>query len=290
MPEYPVFEVKLLLEALANKAGVRTFDKRGFEIISQGMSKETSPTGVEITPRYLREQIFDKLNKALEAKEVKVSYSQDYIDTLTDHLHFNSFTTFQRAVKNIQKALTKMEIKRSADYELAVVHHPDEPTNLEEIRRLLNTSDFKVLWLDVKEKEEILGRLNNVALTIVLLSNKLTTNALQNNLPDNIAQPTSPFLLYDLSGNAQPINPTLPSEWQAKPVLELGSLSILLGLLQVILESNKLAENPTKDDDVASTNPNDTGTIIQGDNTRIKGKYVSGRDMHIVINKLKKND
>lgn len=290
MPEYPVFEVQLLLEALANKAGVRSFDKRGFETISEGFNKDTSPTGVEITSRYLKEQIFDKLNKALEAKEVKVSYNQDYIDTLTDHLHFNSFTTFQRAVKNIQKALTKMEINRGADYEIAVVHHGDVPTNLEEIRRLLDSSDFKVLWLDVKEKEEVKQQLQNVALTIILLSNKLTLNILKSNLPASIAHPKAPFLLYNPEASTQPIKPTLPSEWQAKPVLDQSGLSILLGLLQVIIESNRFVEKPPKMDGVPSPNPNDTGTIIQGDNTRIKGKYVSGRDMHIVINKLKKNE
>lgn len=290
MPEYPVFEVQLLLEALANKAGVRSFDKRGFEIISEGFNKDTSPTGVEITSRYLKEQIFDKLNKALEAKEVKVSYSQDYIDTLTDHLHFSSFTTFQRAVKNIQKALTKMEIKRGADYEIAVVHHGDEPTNLEEIRRLLDSSDFKVLWLDVKEKEEVRQQLQNVALTIILLSNKLTFNLLKSNLPDNIAKPKAPFLLYDPATSTLPINPSLPIVWQTKPVLDQSSLSILLGLLQVIIETNNPVEKPQKRDEIPSASPSDTGTVIQGDNTRIKGKYVSVGSMHIVINKLKKND
>lgn len=290
MPEYPVFEVQLLLEALANNAGVRSFDKRGFEIISEGFNKDTSPTGVEITSRYLKEQIFDKLNKALAAKEVKVSYSQDYIDTLTDHLHFNSFTTFQRAVKNIQKTLTKLEINRNADYEIAIVHHGDEPTNLEEIRRLLESSDFKVLWLDVKEKEEVKQQLENVALTIILLSNKLTLNLLKSNLPANIAKPKAPFLLYDPAASTLSINPTLPSEWQAKPVLDQSSLSILLGLLQVIIETNHPVEKLQKMDEVPSVSSRDAGTVIQGDNTRIKGKYVSGRDMHIVINKHKKND
>ena len=276
MPEYPVFEVQLLLEALAHRAGVRSFDKRGFEIISEGFSKETSPTGVEISPRYLKDQIFDKLSKAHQAKEAKVNCSQDYIDTLTYKLHFNSFTTFQRAVKNIQKALTKMEIKRGTDYEIAVVHYPDEPTNLEEIRRLLDSTDFKVLWLDVKQKEEVQQQLQNVDLTIILLSNKLTLNMLKSNLPASIAQPKAPFLLYDPEASTQPINSTLPFEWQAKPVLDQSGLSILLGLLQVIIESSNLIEKPQKMEGVPSSNPNDTGTIIQGDNTH-KGEICIGQ-------------
>lgn len=289
MPKYSVFEIQLLLETMAYKAGAEAFDKGGFDTISAQMDPKESPYEIDITSRYLKEQIYDRVQKAMHDKQKVINFSQSYIDTLSAFLNFQSFHSFQRSVDGLQKALSKVSFKSNATYQFLIISHPDDHPKLEEISQLIARAGNNAFWVDFRDKELLKQKLGESSIAIVVLSNNLSISAVEKDLPDKAASPEIPIFLYDQETQKLPIDQTLPSEWQVKPILNQYNLAIALSLFKIHSEG-KLTHEPDTTPKAQHLNPTESGTIITGANTRIKGKYISGRDMHINIQKKTKDN
>lgn len=130
MAQFPTTDISILLDASAYKAGVNDFDIGGFSRFADFLKGCPSDFGVTISERYLKEQLYDKIEKARNNGDGSIGLSQAYVDTLSQALGFNSFKAFNRFLDkqkdNLKKGKTDFpelkyivgddsELKRLAD-------------------------------------------------------------------------------------------------------------------------------------------------------------------------------
>ncbi|MEQ9262855.1 MAG: hypothetical protein RLP14_06815 [Owenweeksia sp.] len=284
MPDYPVFDVNVLLETLAKEAGVPKLDKGGLDILSRQLRAKGNPYDVKISARYLKERLCDRLQQAVDDDQPLIDLSQAYIDSISHFLGFNSFTAFQKAQNSLQQWLPGVQSPKPEDRKILVIHGGKDRNQPEEIKRLTEQIEVPVIWISMEGKEEIRQQISDASLVLCALGDLKDLDRIESFLPGETQTNPPPVFLYSLGGNAS-LEKSLPVRWQEKPLLNRPRLNMVLTLFEVGLEDKKDRESePT----IGPTGPHlkNSGAIVGGKH-KFKGKYQNVGTMNITINKNK---
>ena len=166
MPDYPVFDVNLLLETLAIQVGVPKLDKGGLDKISRQIRAKGNPYEVNISARYLKERLYDRLQKAVDEGQPLMDISQAYIDSISYFLGFNSFTAFQKAWNSLQEWLPGTADGISEAQKVVIIHREKDGKQLEEIKQLTDQLEEPALWIRPEDAAEIPEQVPNASLVL----------------------------------------------------------------------------------------------------------------------------
>ncbi len=283
MPDYPVFDVNILLQTLAKKVGVPKFDKGGFDKISRQLRTRGNPYEIKISARYLKERVYNRLQEAIESGQPLIDISQAYIDSLSYFLGFNSFTAFQKSKNQLKEWFPNSSQPKPDGQKVLVIQQGKDREQFKGIEQLTEQMEESVLWLspdDLTVPEQI----EQASLVLWVFNKAQDLDRIESILPDDSQKKRPPFFLYS-SGNDGSLQKELPLPWQQRPLLDQQTLGIALCLMQTDLEDEEDREENT-DEYKEGIRLKKSGAIIGGQH-KFKGKYQNVGTMNITINKNK---
>jgi len=178
MPAYPVNQIQTLLESTIFKSGFTRFDKYAIKAISKDITKGYNPFGVRISPRYLKESIWEQLQSAVENGQETIGYNPNYVDTFCNYIGFNSFKVFRESHNEITKTLLALYSNNAND--LSIMEGSKNSTQLNELNSLLEKNNIK----STNHKsnggavQSIIKR--NPSLAMIVFSTQLTETDIEN--------------------------------------------------------------------------------------------------------------
>ncbi|HBF20235.1 MAG TPA: hypothetical protein DDW81_09055 [Cryomorphaceae bacterium] len=284
MPDYSVFDVNLLLETLAIQVGVPKLDKGGLDKISRQIRARGNPYEVNISARYLKERLYDRLQKAVDEGQPLLDISQAYIDSISYFLGFNSFTAFQKARNSLQEWLPGTADGKSEAQKVVIIHREKDGKQLEEIKQLTDQLEEPALWIRPEDAAEIPEQVPNASLVLCTVKEPKDLDRIESLLVTVERADWPPLFLYNLSGNTS-LEKKLPVHWQERPLLGKHNLAMVLSLLHTGTEASK-SEEQEYHLRPESIRLKKSGAIIGGKH-KFKGEYQNVGTMNITINKNK---
>lgn len=282
MADFLVTEIQSLIYTALFKAGTGKTDKTGFEILARDIREKlpSTPFGVTLTYRYLRESIFDKLNTALKNGETTIGFNNDYIDTLCQYTDYNGFLPFQEQYRKLEPEFKEISTRVLP---VLILNASQDPTYTNEITNLTNLNGLDIIKntdLEKREPEE----LSEKVLFAIKVDDQSFPNDdhIQNQLSEWATKVPFPLFHYYPDKELKPV----PLTAHTGVLLQSNHLYIFFALLRMHLDGNLNYE-----DDAARSLPQtmkvkNVGSLVLG-NSKFKAKYMANRDLHITIKKKK---
>ena len=289
MPNYSTNEIQTLLDAAAYKAGVE-LNNHGFQLLSEAIMQDGDPYGVRMTPRYLKESIWLKAQKARENNKEEIGLSEDRVDTLALYLGFPHYKAFHRQYSDwCQEVDSELLNKRSnKPNDLCIISHPkDEEVFGKQFKKTLDYSGLKYAWM-YPDEEKAIKALEDAVYGIWLLSETWTQAEISYLLANDktLSPEAKNILLFKLSELPTEIEDAIPVSPDKLKSAGNPQLGIVISMFKSLLE-----DSDGKSKGKGSKNEFKTEYkkikkfkgIILKEGGSIKAKYFSGGDMYIKI-------
>jgi hypothetical protein len=293
MPLYSTNEIQTLLEAAAYKAGVE-LNTHGFQKLSEAIIREGDPYGVRMTPRYLKESIWQKAQSALSNNSIEIGLSEDRVDTLSLYLGFPHYKAYRHHYLEWKEVVNpKVVAKRSnKPTDLQVVSHEEDAITFgDQFKKSLDYSGLKYNWLNPNQ-EKATEQLEEAVYSIWLLSNKWSSDQILQMLKDDqlLSKKAKNILFFKLCELSPEVENTIPFNTEKLKLVSDPQLGIILSVFKSTLK-------PFGDDTKGRSNKNKNsihteikkfkkfkGIFLDG-KANIQAKYMAGGDMYIKIKK-----
>lgn len=292
MPAYSTNEIQTLLEAAAYKAGVE-LNTFGFQKLSEAIIRDGDPYGVRMTPRYLKEGIWQKLKSAIDSNNSQIGLSEDRVDTVAIYLGFPHFSAFKSHYQDCYHYVNpKVVAKRSGKPKdlFVISHEEDEDLFGKQFKKSLEYSGLKYNWLH-PDHDQATEQLEEAVYGIWLLSSSWKSSDILDMLENDafLSAKAKNILLFKLSELSPDLENAIPFKSEKVKEARDPQLGIIISVFKSVLK-------PWGEDfDGGNTQKNNfnsevkkikkfKGILLEG-NASIKGKYISGGDMYIKIKK-----
>ena len=293
MPGYSTQELQTLMDAAAYKSGVE-LNNHGFQKLSDDIIKESDPYGLKMTPRYLKEGVWQKLQSAQKNQLKEIGLHQERADTLAMYLGFPHYRAFRQQYQDWRGEVDLEVVSKRLDkpLDLCVLAHPkDEELIGKQFKQTLDYAGIRYSWLNPCHNKTI-EELEESIYGIWLLSNTWKKEEIVDILSNNtlLPQKAKNILLFKLGELSTELEELIPvKQTKIKPTGN-PQLGIIVSLLKsFILQNQEPFESINQKNELnneVKKIKKFKGIILEGD-ARIKGKYVAGGNMYIRIKKNK---
>lgn len=289
MPNYSTSEIQTLLDAAAYKAGVE-LNNHGFQLLSEAIMQDGDPYQVRMTPRYLKESIWLKTQKARENNKAEIGLSEDRVDTLALYLGFPHYKAFHKEYQDWSAEVDKEVFNKRADKanDLCIIAHPkDEEIFGKRFKKTLDYSGLKYAWL-YPDQDKAIKALEEAVYGIWLLSETWTQEEISYLLAHDksLSEEAKNILLLKLGELPTEVEDELAANPNKLKSGGNSQLGIIISMFKSLLEQSEDKEKGGNSHNEFKTEYKKIkkfkGVILK-EGGFIKAKYFAGGDMHIKI-------